>query len=122
MNIKKLTPNLLVIVCVLVGLTYYSKRNPENLDYWTFIAHHLVLNVGMAAVGLGVGYFVKNYIYVLTGASFILVIYCSTYSFQQDFTLMGQFFLAIYSVILAFSAMANIARHYQDWVLTVQLR
>ena len=103
-----------MILCISVGLIYYNQRIPENIDYWTFVGHHLVLNVGIAAAGLAAGYFVKNYLYVLTGASFILVIYCLTYSFQQDFTLMGQFFLAIYSVILAFSAVANIARHYQD--------
>jgi hypothetical protein len=117
MFLKKIIPNLIVIAIVLVGSIFYVRVDHDSFDYWTFVGHHLVLNVGTAGVGVIVGYLVKNYLNLLFGASFVLVIYCLTYSFQSDFVLMWQFFLAIYTVILIFSAFANIARHYKDWLL-----
>ena len=113
---KKFLPNLIVIACLLGVVAYYQNRTPEDPEYWSFIGNHLVFNIGVALIGIAIGVAVKNYFYVLVGASFSLIIYCLAFSFK-DLGLMGQFFLAIYTVFLGFSVLANLARHFKDWVL-----
>jgi hypothetical protein len=47
----------------------------------------------------------------------VLVIYCFTVIFQKSDFDMKQYFLAIYTIFLAFSVLANLCRHFKDWVL-----
>ena len=113
---KKFLPNLIVITCLLGVVAYYQNRTPEDPEYWSFISNHMVFNIGVALIGLAVGVAVKNYWYVVIGASFVLAVYCFAFSFK-DIGLMGQFFLAIYTVFLGFSVLANLARIFKDWIL-----
>jgi uncharacterized membrane protein YczE len=115
-DMKKFLPNIVVIACLLGVVVYYQNRVPEDPEYWSFIGNHMVFNIGVALIGLAIGIAVKNYWYVFIGASFSLIVYCLAFSFK-DLGLMGQFFLALYTVFLGFSALGNLARHFKDWVL-----
>lgn len=114
---KKLIPNFLVLFFLLVIFFEYTNRTEDAADYWTFVVNHMVFNIGVALIGLSIGIAVKNYWYVVIGSSFVLAVYCLAFSFK-DLRLMGQFFLALYTVFLGFSVLANLARHFKDWVLT----
>lgn len=113
---KKFLPNLIVIACLLGVAVFYQNRTPEDPEYWSFIGNHMVFNIGVALIALAVGVVVKNYWHVFIGASFVLIVYCLAFSFK-DLGLMGQFFLALYTVFLGFSTLGNLARHFKDWVL-----
>ena len=106
------------------GITFIDSRLfswnaflDEANDYWHFLTHHMVLNVGLAAIAITIGLLVKNYLYVIIGASFVLLIYCLTYMFSPGSLMISQFFLAVYTIFLAFSVIANLCRHYKDWIL-----
>lgn len=114
---KKLTPNFLALfllsAVVLLGNVFLDEGN----DYWHFLTHHMVLNIGTALIAIAIGLLVKNYLYVIIGASFVLLVYCLTYMFSPGSLLISQFFLALYTIFLGFSALSNLCRHYKDWVL-----
>ena len=114
---KKLIPNIITIILLAATFFICASILDETNDYWHFLTHHMVLNVGLAAIAITAGLLVKNYLYVIIGASFVLLIYCLTYMFSPGSQMISQFFLAIYTIFLAFSVMANLCRHYKDWVL-----
>jgi len=109
---KKL-PFFVLCLVSLIFLQHYS----GDLNYWTFITHHMVLNISLASIAIWVGYFVKNYLLLIMAASFALVVFCLALIFSPGGFIMAQFFLAIYTVFLGFSAIANLCRHYKDWIL-----
>jgi hypothetical protein len=114
---KKLIPNLLALLVLVVAFLLGNAFLDETNDYWHFLTHHMVLNVGLATIAITAGLLDKNYLYVIIGASFVLLIYCLTYMFSPGSQMISQFFLAIYTIFLAFSVIANLCRHYKDWVL-----
>ena len=86
------------------------------MSYWDFLTHKYVLNIGVAGLGIIIGYGISNYYITLAGATFALVIYCLAFVFDSK-ELFMQFFLAMYTVFLAFATVANLARHFKDWIL-----
>ena len=114
---KKITSNLLTIITLIFIAILYSQHSPDELNYWRFISHNLVLNVDLAFISIAVGFFVKNYLLVMLGAGFSLAMYCLVLLFSPDAGILIQFFLAIFTVFLAFSVISNLCRHYKDWVL-----
>jgi peptidoglycan/LPS O-acetylase OafA/YrhL len=114
---KKLTSNFFTLIALMCIVFLYSQHSSDELNYWKFVTHNMVLNVGLAAIAITAGLLVKNYLYVIIGASFVLLIYCLTYMFSPGSQMISQFFLAIYTIFLAFSVIANLCRHYKDWVL-----
>ena len=114
---KKIYSNILTIIVLLIIFAFYPPHS-EGLNYWGLLSHKLVLNIGVAAVAISTGYFVKNYLLLMLGASFTLVIYCLVLFSTPGSDLLIQFFLAIYTVFLAFSVAANLFRQYKDWLLS----
>jgi len=113
----KFVPNYFVLALILLLMVLASEVSLGDLSYWKFITHNMVLNVGLATIAIAVGYFVKNYLLLILGASFSLAIFCLALIFSPGGLMLSQFFLAIYTVFLGFSAVANLCRHYKDWVL-----
>lgn len=114
---KKLIPNF-VTVAILGAIIFISIAFlDESNAYWQFLTHHMVLNVGMATIAITTGLLVKNYLYIIIGASFALLVYCLTHMFGAGSLMINQFFLALYTMFLAFSVFSNLCRHYKDWVL-----
>jgi hypothetical protein len=103
---------------VLIG--YYLAAN-NGSDYWYFLTNHMAMNITLAIISLVIGYLVKNYAYVLAGASFILGIYCLTFIFQNGSFDMKLFFLAIYTNFLGFSVLSNLCRHFKDWMFPFEI-
>lgn len=114
---KKLTPNivalLMLVAIVLLGNFFWDEGN----DYWNFLTHHMVLNIGSALIAITVGLLVKNYLYVIIGSSFVLLVFCLTHMFGSGSLMITQFFLALYTIFVAFSVLSNVCRHYKDWAL-----
>ena len=114
---KKLMPNFLALLMLVtiffMGNTYLDESN----DYWYFLTHHMVLNIGSALIAIIVGLLVINYLYVIIGASFVLLVYCLIYLFSPGSLMVSQFFLALYTIFLGFSVLSNFCRHYKDWIL-----
>ena len=86
------------------------------MSYWDFLTYEYVLNIGVAGLGIMIGYGIKNYNIILAGATFTLLIYCLVFIFDSK-ELFAAFFLAIYTVFLGFATLANLSRHFKDWVL-----
>jgi hypothetical protein len=114
---KKFIPNFLALALLVIAFVFGYTFLDESNHYWHFLTHHMVLNIGLVVIAISVGALVKNYLYVLLGASFVLLIYCLTNIFSPGSLLINQFFLAIYTIFLAFSVIANLCRHYKDWIL-----
>ena len=114
---KKLLPNFLLLFLLTCVFTYSQIFAISEMSYWDFLTYKYVLNIGVAGLGIIIGYGIKNYYITLAGASFALVIYCLAFMFdsKEFFT---AFFLAIYTIFLGFATLANLARHFKDWVLT----
>ena len=89
----------------------------SEYEFWSLLKSRYVLNIGLASIGIGIGYFVRDYRYILVGASFALGIYCLVFFFDPNLLFMSQFFLALYTIFLTFSVFANLCRHYIDWIL-----
>jgi len=114
---KTLAPNFLTLLLLAVVFLLGNFFLDESNDYWHFLTHHMVLNIGSALIAIAVGLLVKNYLYIIIGASFALSVYCLTHMFGAGSLMINQFFLALYTIFLAFSAISNLCRHYKDWVL-----
>jgi hypothetical protein len=114
---KIIYSNLLTIFALLIIFTFYPPHS-GGLNYWGLLSHKLVLNIGVATVAIIAGYFIKNYLLLLLGASFALAIYSLVLMSTPESDLLIQFFLAIYTVFLAFSVAANLFRQYKDWLLS----
>lgn len=107
------------ILCLslLLGLFIYSELFiAAEMSYWDFLKNKYVLNIGVAGLGIMIGYGIKNYYITLAGATFALFIYCLAFMFdsKEFFT---AFFLAMYSVFLGFATLANLVRSFKDWIL-----
>ena len=114
---KKITSNFIVLIGLVFIIFSYSLYSSDDINYWKFITHNMVLNVGLVTIAIAIGYFVKNYLLLILGASFSLAVFCLALIFSPGGLMLSQFFLAIYTVFLGFSAVANLCRHYKDWVL-----
>jgi ABC-type multidrug transport system permease subunit len=90
-----------------------------EMSFWDFLTYKYVMNIGVAALGIMIGYGIKNYYITLAGASFALVVYCMVFIFDSK-EFFAAFFLAMYTVFLAFATIANLVRHFKDWVLDQQ--
>ena len=114
---KKFTPHALAL-SVLLGLFIYSQLFiAAEMSYWDFLTYKYVLNIGVAGLGIIIGYGIKNYYITLAGATFALLIYCLVFIFDSK-EFFAAFFLAMYTVFLGFATLANLARHFKDWILT----
>ena len=113
---KKIYPNLLTLFLLFILFIFYTPHS-DTLSYWGLLTHNLVLNVGIAAVALVAGYWIKNYYLLIFGLTFSLAIYTLVLISTPESDVLIQFFLAIYTVVLAFSVVSNLARHYKDWIL-----
>jgi hypothetical protein len=114
---KKLFPNVAVLLLLFSAFLYSQTNHSEDLGYWNLLSHHLVLNPTLAIIGIAIGFMVKKYSYVLVGASLVLLIYCLAFIFENNTVDMKSFFLALYSLFLAFSATANLVRYFLAWFL-----
>jgi hypothetical protein len=115
---KKLIPNILVLIGLIAVFIVYEQESSFGTLYFRLLTNVWVLNVSLALIAVAVGFYIKNYTYVLLCSSMILGIYCLTVIFQSSDFDMKQYFLAIYTIFLAFSVLANLCRYFKDWVLT----
>ena len=114
---KKHAPHAIALA-LLLGIFIYSQLFiATEMSYWDFLTYKYVLNIGVAGLAIMIGYGIKNYYITLAGATFALLIYCLAFMFdsKEFFT---AFFLAMYTVFLCFATLANLARHFKDWMLT----
>jgi len=117
---KRLIANIAVLAGLIIILVNYYPASYDESQYWYFLTNHMVLNFALAISAITIGFLVKNYAYTLVGSSLVLVIYCLTFIFQNSSFDIKQYFLAIYTVFLAFSVLANLCRHFKDWLLTIE--
>ena len=113
---KKFNPHI-ASLSILLGIFIYSQLFiAAEMTYWDFLSYKYVLNIGVAGLGIMIGYGIKNYYITLAGTTFALAIYCLAFMFDSKgfFTF---FFLAMYTVFLGFATLANLARHFKDWLL-----
>lgn len=116
MNMKKHIPHL-ISLSALLGIFIYSQLFiAAEMSYWDFLTYKYVLNIGVASLGIIIGYGIKNYYITLAGATFALLVYCLVFVFDSK-EFFAAFFSAIYTVFLSFATLANLARHFKDWVL-----
>jgi hypothetical protein len=113
---KKYTIHFLVL-SLLIGIFLYGQLLVfAEMSYWDFLTYKYVLNIGVAGLGIMIGYGIKNYYITLAGTTFALVIYCLAFMFDSK-EFFAAFFLAIYTVFLGFATIANLVRHFRDWLL-----
>jgi len=115
---KKIIPNIIALLGLIVVLILYKPASFEESEYLYFLTNHYVLNVALAIIGIGSGLLVRNYFLTLIASTVILLIYCSTEIFMTRSWNADYFFLAIYTVFIAFSSTSNLLRHYKDWLLS----
>lgn len=114
---RKYLPHFIAL-SVLLGIFIYSQLFiAADMSYWDFLTYKYVLNIGVAGLGIIIGYGIKNYFITLAGSTFALAIYCFVFLFDSK-EFFAAFFLAMYTVFLGFATIANLARHFKDWVLT----
>jgi len=102
---------------VFIGVFIYSQIFlVAEMSYWNFLTYKYVLNIGVAGLGIIIGYVIKNYYVVWGGATFALAIYTLAFIFETH-GYITPFLLATYTVFLGFATMANLVRHFKDWVL-----
>ena len=118
---KKLTSNFLTLIALICVVFLYSGHSSDELNYWNLLTHHLVLNVGLASVALFAGFWVKNYLLIFLGSSFTLGTFSLALLFSPGSDFLMQFFLAVYTVFLAFSLSSNLCRHFRDWLLSEKI-
>jgi hypothetical protein len=114
---KKLISNILVLMGLTAVFIGYLQESSLDSLYFRLLTNTWVLNIALVLIAFTVGFFVKNYTYVLAGSTMALAIYCFTVIFQTGDFDMKQYFLAIYTIFLAFSVLANFCRHFKDWML-----
>jgi hypothetical protein len=117
---KKYIPHLIALMLITGIFIYAQLTKTSEMSYWNFLTYKYVLNIGVALVGIVLGYGIKNYLITLAGATFALAIYCLAFMFDSK-EFFATFFLAIYTVFLGFATLANLVRHYKDWVLTQEV-
>lgn len=85
--------------------------------YFDLLFGGYALNIFIVLIGVVCGYAIKNYLVILGGLTFILVVYLTAFlsSYEQDF--FYSLFVALYLVILCAASVANLFRKYTDWVL-----
>lgn len=117
---KNLYINILTCLGLAIVFVSYGPTTDE-LNYWNLLKHHLVLNVGLVTVAVFTGFWVKNYLLILLGSSFVLIVFSLALFFSPGADFLMQFFLAIYTVFLAFSVVANLCRYFRDWLLAEKI-
>lgn len=117
---KKTIPHTLAL-SILLGIFIFSQLyTASEMSYWHFLTYEYVLNIGVAGLGVMIGYGIKNYYIILAGSTFALLIYCLVFLFDSP-EFFAAFFLAIYTVFLGFATIANLARNFKDWLLTKEM-
>jgi hypothetical protein len=118
---NRIISNIIVLAgLAAVLISYYLVANNDS-DYWYFLTNHMAMNITLAIISVVIGFLVKNYSYIFAGASFVLGIYCLTFIFQSGSFDMKLFFLAIYTNFLGFSVLANLCRHFKDWMFPAEI-
>jgi hypothetical protein len=118
---KNLYSNTVTLFFLIVTLVLYFLPHSNDLGYWRFLTHDLVLNMGVVVFALAAGFLVKNYLLLILGVTFALLVFSATLMFSPGIDLMIQFFFAIFTVFLAFSVIANLCRHFRDWLLAEKM-
>lgn len=113
---KKFIPHFISLSLILGAFLYSQLFVATEMSYWDFLTYKYILNIGVAGLGILIGYWIKNYYVTLAGSTFALVIYCLAFMFDSK-EIFTAFFLAMYTVFLGFAIIANLARHFKDWVL-----
>jgi uncharacterized membrane protein YbjE (DUF340 family) len=114
---KKIISNILVLTLLSAVFIFQAQSLEPRSHYQWFLTNHMVLNIALVIVGLIIGYFVKNFIYILIGASALLSIYCLLFLFEAEGGLISQYFLAVFTIFMAVSVVANLFRYFVDWLL-----
>jgi len=117
---KKYIPHLIALMLISGMFIYAQLTKTTEMSYWNSLTYKYVLNIGVAIIGIVLGYGIKNYFIILAGATFALTIYCLAFMFDSK-EFFATFFLAIYTVFLGFATLANLVRHYKDWVLDTKV-
>jgi uncharacterized membrane protein len=115
---KQIHSNLIGFLALAIIISLYNLPSSSSPDYWEFLTHPLVLNIVIATVATIIGIKVKNYALILIGATLVLAIYICTFAFDPQNSVMNQFFLAIYTIFLAFSLLANTGNLFKEWLLS----
>jgi hypothetical protein len=106
---KKITPQIIALA-VLIGAFIGSRLfDFSEMSYLDLLTHKYVLNLIVIGSALVVGYFVRNYLITLAGASFMLLVYCLAFIFESKEVITG-FFFAVYTVFLGVAALANLVK------------
>ena len=117
---KKYIPHAITLAIFLSIFIYVERNIVTEMSYWDFLTYRYILNVSVAGFGILIGYWIKNYYIILAGATFALVIYCLAFMFDSK-EFFAAFFLAMYTVFLGFATVANLTRHFKDWVLAKEV-
>ena len=74
----------MTVIGFLLGIFIYSQLFiAAEMSYWEFLTHKYVLNIGVAGLGIIIGYGIYNYYVTLAGATFALLIYCLVFIFDS---------------------------------------
>jgi len=114
--LKKLIPNFIVLAFLILLLLVRQPANSDTPNYWFFLTHHMVLSAPLIIISIVAGFFIRNYLFTLAGASFILAIYLMAFLTERNGIDFNQFFFAMYTIFIGCSVVANIFRHLKDWV------
>jgi hypothetical protein len=102
-------------IAMLIGLYFYSVRQPEALMGYLF---WWVLKIVFVLVALCAGYFVKDFWRLVCFLTFALVVYSLATIFEQmreGFYL--QLFFVTYTIFLGFASIANMSNKFLNWAL-----
>ena len=90
------------------------------MSYLNLLTNPYVLNVGVVGFSIAMGYLARNYRSIFFGSLFILVIYCLAFAFDDDHeSFIFKFFLAVYSIVMAFASAGYLARRFKEWILII---
>lgn len=117
---KKILSNVIALVGLILVFTLYMLHKDEGFGYWQFLTHPMVLNITLAIIGISVGAIFKDYTHILLVATLVLGIYVSIFAFDSKNSEMNHFFLAIYTIFIAFSLFGNTCKLFKDWLLINQ--
>ena len=117
---KQFIPHIAALP-ILLGIFIYSQIYiAAEMSFWDLLTYKYVLNIGVAGLGVIIGYGIKNFYVTLAGSTFALLIYCLAFMFESK-EFFASFFLAVYTVFLGFAAVANLARCFKDWLLDKEM-
>ena len=105
---------------LIAGIYLYAQLIEQSyMTYWDFLTDKYVLSTTLVILGAVVGYGIRNYYLILGASTFTLIVYCMAFAFDPK-AFLGSFFLAMYTVFLGSATVANIARHFKEWILNAE--